>query len=186
MTKQTQITKPAAAKPVNAIAAMVQSAPVAAKIVKADAEVKKVARTKRAAQKPVAKVESIVAKSAKVIAVKYQISTAARPAAGRQLKAYTEAVLQLLGMYKGKAYDRATLNTIMGSTAVNYHTTRTLAITATNDGLMLTPGFGSDFFAMRAELNEFDPKDVEDYKAILTTGKADNRLVKNQAFLKAI
>lgn len=180
--KTAQINKPAA----NAIAAMVASAPVAAKIVKADAAAKTTARTKRAAQKPVAKSESIVAQSAKVIGVKFALSTAVRPTAGRQLKAYTQAVLELLNMDSGKAYDRATLAAIMGATAIAYHTRSTMALTDSPNGLMLTPGFGSDFFAMRAEMKEFDSKDVEDYKAILVTGKADGRLVKNQAFIKAL
>lgn len=178
--KNVQITKPA-----NAIAAMVASAPVAAKIVKADAAAK-APRTRRPAQKPVAKSESIVAKSVKVIGVKFTLSTAARPTAGRTLRAYTEAALQLLGMYDGKAHDRATLVNIIGATAIAYHTKATNAFTTTQDGIILTPGYGSDFFKVRAEMKEFDEQDVKDFTTIMTTGKADGRLVKNPAFIKAI
>lgn len=178
--KNAQVTKEAAA---DAMAQIVASAPVAAAVA-AEAKAKPVARTRRAAQKPVAaQPQSAVVATAKIIGVKYTFA-ALRPTAGRGLKAYTEAVLQLLGMYKGKAYPRATLAAIIGVTAVNYHVTRTGAFAMSNDGIGLTPGFGNDFFAMRKTEGEFDPQDVEDYKTILATGKADNRLIKNQSMIK--
>lgn len=168
----------------NAIAQIVKSAPVAAAIVKADKKVSK-PRTTRAAQKPVAKVESIVAKSAKVIGVKYQI-VIGRPSAGRPLKAYTQAALELLGMLNGTAHDRATLNKVLGATAVNYHLTNTMAFSMTNDGIVVTPSYGTDFFGHRADMKEFDPQDVEDFKTILVSGKPDGRLVKSVNSIKAM
>ena len=171
--------KAPAAPKADAMAAIVASAPVAAAVAAADV---KPARTRRAAQAPVARVESIVAKSAPVIAIKFRL-TAARPVAGRPLRAFTHAVLEMLDMFNGKAYDRATLNNIMGTAAINYHIKQTGAMAATADGIIVTPSFGTDFFMFRKEHGEFDPKDVEDFKAILTHGKADGRLIKNQGFI---
>ncbi len=180
--KNAQITKPAT----NAMAAIVASAPVAAAIVKADTKPAK-ARTVRPAQTPVTKkAESVVVKTAQVLAIKYVISTAVRPSAGRLLKAYTQAVLELLGMNAGKAYDRATLQAIMGNTAVAYHVQTTGVFAATPAGIRLCEYIGNDFIAQRIEKGQVDQKDVEDFKAILTTGKADGRLVKNPAFIKAL
>ncbi len=172
------------AAPVNAIAAFVATAP-AVQAAAAPVVIEKKPRTVRAAQKPVAApVESIVAKSARVIAIKHVIAIG-RPVAGRLLAAHTEAVLELLGMYNGKSVPRETLVKIIGTRAVSYHLTQQCTFEMNDDGITLS-GFGQGFFGVRKHTNMFDPQDVAGYKAILTTGKADDRLIKNQAHIKAI
>lgn len=146
-------------------------------------------RTRRAPQAAAAKTTApaatVAAKAAKVLGVKYTI-TAARPVAGRPLRAFTQAVIELLDLTKGKQYDRATLASIIGPRAVNYHLTQTGAFEMTEKGIGLAGSYGVDYFAERANNKEFDPQDVADYKAILTTGKADGRLVKNANFIKPL
>jgi hypothetical protein len=139
----------------------------------------------KAAAKDKAAPASAVVTAAKTIGVKYSL-TAARPAAGRALYAFTEAVLQLLKMYDGAAVDRKTLTAIVGDRAVAYHLTKTFAFTLTDKGIALNGDFGADWFKQRVNDKAFDPQDFEDFKVILTTGKADNRLVKNANFIKAI
>jgi hypothetical protein len=177
----------------SAIAQMIKQNEVAATVTKQDAEVKAAAkkpRTVRAAQKPVKQIESVVAKSAPILAIKFDI-TCARPVAGRRLYAFTEAVLQLLGMYEGKRYPRAVLTKIMGATAIAYHTRNTCAIDsdASGDGYGLSTHGKENFFPMRKELGEVDADMVKKYQAILTTGKADSgdgALVPNQSVIKAL
>jgi hypothetical protein len=167
----------------NAIAQMVAQAPVAAEIVKADAAAKTTQRTKRAAQKPVVKKESAVVKATKVIGVKFQV-TIGRPSSGRPLYGYTEAVLQLLGMYNGKHATREQLNKIMGSTAVGYHLTKTCTFEMTENGITLSE-HGKLFFGTRRETKMLDEQDVKDWTGIMTTGQPDGRLIKNAAHIKA-
>jgi hypothetical protein len=175
---------------VAAMAAIVSAAPAVAAVA-ADKAAAAKPRTRRAPQAAkttaatTAPAASVVTKAAKKLAIKYTI-TAARPAAGRQLAAFTHAVLEMLDMYKGKKYDRKTLTDIIGSRAVAYHLTTTCALEMDDNGIGLSGDYGKDFFMQRATNKAFDPQDVADYKTILTTGKADNRLVKNQNFIKAI
>jgi hypothetical protein len=170
----------------NAITQMLQQNEVAANVTKEDAAAKAaIKRTRRPAQKQVEKKESIVTKSALVLAVKYEL-TSARPVAGRKLNAFTESVLQLLGMYKGKRYSRNVLAKIMGDTAVNYHTRKTGAFDVTEQGIGLNGDFGIEFFKMRTENKEYDANDLAVFKEILTTGKIDGNLVKNATFIRPL
>lgn len=168
----------------DAMSAMIQQADIANKIAaqeKAAAPAKK-ARAVRPAQKPVEQKESAIVANVAALPVKY-IFTGARPTAGRALFAYTEALLQLLGMYKGGAADRKALTDLMGSTAVAYHI-KNGNLNKTTKGIELSVD-GINAFKARAVEGKFDPKDVEGFTAILTTGQADNRLVKNQGMIKA-
>lgn len=169
------------------MAAMVASAATVEKI-KADdkkaAETAKKPRTVRAAQKPVAKKESAVVATVKAVPVKYVITGGARPIAGRHLFAHTEALFQLAGMYEGGAVDRAHLADVIGASAIAYHTKKENFVT-TAKGIELTAQ-GRNFFKARGLDNAYDPKDVEAFKEMLSTGAMDGRLVKNQEFIRAI
>lgn len=145
----------------------------------------KPARTTRKPVAPVAIQTSAAAVSAKVVGVPFVITQMARPSAGRHLYAFTHAALTMLGMYDGKAVDRATLTNVVGATAVSYHTTKTQAFALTNEGITLNGSYGVDYFMERQRAAKFDPKDVEAYTEIMTTGKMDNRLVKNSGAIKA-
>ena len=171
----------------NAIAQILKSDEIVAVIKakdKADSAAKKAQRTKRPAQNPSKAKAPAVKVSAKALAIKYQLG-AARPNAGRKLFAFTEAVLQLLGLYDGQRINRDTLTEIVGATAVSYHTRNKPNMDDAKDGLGLTT-HGEAFFKQRTIDGLYDLQDVEDYKAIMTGGQADNRLVKNGAFIKPL
>ena len=184
----------------NAMAAIVASNDVAQKIVAADkaekAAPKKAAekaapqaRTTRPAQtkkvettKPAA---TVAAATAKAIPVKFMLNPSIRPGAGKLLFSHTEAVLQLLGMYKGEAHPAEILDALMGSTAVKYHTDKGRFM-AGKKGLSLTSD-GKAHFAKRGmtgNKEQFVAQDVEAYKTIFTGGQVDGRVVKNQAMIK--
>jgi hypothetical protein len=179
----------------NAIAQIVAQNEVAQNIVADDkkAAAAKPARTKRAAPKAAEKkvettkpAASVAAAAAAVMPVKFMLNPSIRPGAGAHLYSHTEAVLQVLGMYDGKAYAVEVLDALMGSTAIKYHEKMGRFIIG-KKGLSLTSA-GKAHFAKRGTAGNkerFVPQDVEGYKAILTAGQADNRLVKNQAMIKA-
>lgn len=143
--------------------------------------------TRKAQEKKTVAAPAIVA-TAKVVGVAFVLTGSVRPGAGKHLFAHTEAFMQLMGMYDGKAVDRAQLTDIIGASAINYHTKTKGNFEAVKEGIKLTAN-GINFFKERAlptSKNNYDPKDVEAYKTMLSTGVMDGRLVKNQAFIRAI
>lgn len=170
----------------DAMSAIVASAATVEAIKAADAAAApaKKARTVRPAQKPVEKKESAVVTTVSALPVKFVITGAARPAAGRHLFAHTEAHFQLCGMYKGGAMDRKALTDIMGATAISYHMSKG-NFEATTKGIQLTAQ-GVNHFTARGMDGKYDPKDVEAYKEILTSGALDGRLVKVKEFIREI
>ncbi len=175
--------KKPAAKKADAMSAIVNSAPVVAKIeaqAKAEVTAKK-ERTVRPAQKPVAKKESAVVVVAAAKPVKFALIVN-KPGAGSLMASYTQAVFELFGMVAGKAAPAEELAKVWGGTAIKYHTAGGRIVT-TKDGVKLTSA-GKDHFATRSIKS--NPKDVEAYKAMLSTGVPDGRLVKRADHLKAI
>ena len=157
----------------SAIGAMVQQ------IVKAEAKpvvaAIKSTKPKNATSKPVVKAKQPVS----AINAKFIIQDFARPKAGRQLLAFTEAWLQLSGLVNGRACDAKALRTIAGDTAIGYHTRNG---NFQRDGNALTlSGKGSEFFAQRILSTAYDAKDTDAFKAMMQSGKIDGNLIKNQS-----
>lgn len=141
-------------------------------------------RTTRKAQPKAEKKASIVAKSAAVIGLNFIITQAARPVAGRTLYAYTAAVLHVSGMMEGKAVDRAVLTDAMGTTAVAYHLKSTDAFALTPAGIILNGEYGkARLFNTK---RQYDPKDFDAFVAMLSDGKMDGRIIKNQGMIRAV
>lgn len=148
-----------------------------------------VAQTKKAnAKKPAAKKTTAKAASTKTASnqprtaapskkvFQYRIVTG-RPASGTALYAYTQAWLEIAGLDKGKSVDRRDAEAAAGYTAIAYHV-RTGRMQESEGRVSITAG-GKLHFKSRADRINRD--DVEGWKAILRTGKADGRLIKNQA-----
>lgn len=132
----------------------------------------------KAAAKPVAK-KAVKAKAPKGV----RCSVVNRPGSGLLLFAYTEAALQLLGMHKGATIEKATLIKVMGQTAISYHTTKgTLA--RGDDGRYSLTVAGKAFFAERA--TKAADADIAAWLTVLSTGKVDGRVAKNQDMLIAM
>ncbi len=175
----------------NAIAQMVKQSEVAATIVKADKkadEAKKTerkARSTRTAQKPVEKKESAVVKATKVLPVKFEMPDGVKPSRGARLYAFTAAWMEVLGMFKGTAYAREVLESqaLGGKTMVNYHLGQGNLETC-KEGVRVSAQ-GRNRFTHDADGRAFDQKDKDAYIAMIKTGKADGRLVKDDSKLKA-
>lgn len=131
---------------------------------------------------PVTKEQMTVLPEVKVVKpVPFRIIEEVRPKAGGSLFAFTQAWLDLSGMLEGKGYDRDQARKLAGNTAIAYHT-KLENFEATKDGMKLTVK-GKNFFNARIAEGHVDPKKVETFKAILTSGKMDGELVKNQHFV---
>ena len=104
-----------------------------------------------------------------------------RPGAGASLYAHTAAVFELLGMFKGAKIPRATLAQIIGDTAVKYHLTKTYSLDWDANGLSLHDG-GKAYFKARA----IDPELKAAWLEVLTTGKTNDKVCKNQTNIKAM
>jgi hypothetical protein len=179
----------------NAIAQIVAQNDVAQNVAAEDkkAAAAKPARTKRAAPKKeekaaqtTAPAKTVAAAAAAVFPVSFMLNPSIRPGAGSYLFSHTEAVLQVLDMYNGKAYAVEVLDALMGSTAIKYHTSKGRFLEG-KKGLTLSSD-GKKHFAKRGTAGNkerFVAQDVEAYKSILTTGQMDGRMVKNQAMIKA-
>ena len=89
-----------------------------------------------------------------------------RPASGSLRFAYTAGWRQLSGMSAGKAVPRATVSIVAGSTARKYHTEKTGAFSEDAGGNLTLTEAGRVLFAKRKP----DPKHVEAYTAVLSTG----------------
>jgi hypothetical protein len=178
----------------NAIAQIVAQNDVAQNIAAEDkkAAAAKPARTQRPAVKKEEKAAQTTAPAASVAAaavavfpVSFMLNPSIRPGSGAPLFSHTEAALQVLGMYEGKAYAYEVLAAIMGDTAIKYHT-KMKRFTEGKKGLSLTSD-GKAHFQKRGiagNKERFVAQDVESYKEIFKAGKADGRMVKNQAMIK--
>ena len=144
---------------------------------------------KKAAAKPAVKaaapaVKKAAKKAAKAKAPKgIKVSVVNRPGSGVLLFAYTEAALQLLGMYDGAAVEKQLLAKVMGLTAISYHTAKgTLA--RGDDGRYSLTRAGLAFFTERKA--KAAAADIKGWVSVLSTGKADGTIVKNPDMLVAI
>jgi len=145
---------------------------------------------KKAAAKPVAKAATTKKPAAKAkVAPKakapkgIKCMVANRPGSGVLLFAYTEAALQLLGMYEGAEVEKAVLAKVMGLTAISYHTAKATLVRLDNGRYALTKA-GKAFFAERA--TKAIAADLKGWTKVLSTGKADGVVVKNPDMLTAI
>lgn len=100
-----------------------------------------------------------------VIGVKFALSILARPQRGNALQAHTQAFLDLSGMIDGGAIPRAQAVSIIGATAVNYHTGNG-NFEQSEHGLKLSEQ-GLIFFMTRS----VDPELFAAYKEVMTTGQ---------------
>lgn len=107
--------------------------------------------------------------------VKVQIITG-RPGNGHDLFTYTAAWFELFGIMDGKAIDKKLADKIAGSTAINYHIAK--GRFALDGGQIKLTAGGLNHFAPRVDVVNVTDKAA--WKKILTTGKADGRLIKVQ------
>ncbi len=114
----------------------------------------------------------------------YTLEDFARPQAGRNLFAFTQAWLEMTGLVIGTAIPKDVLQKVCGDTAVPYHIKKG-NIEMTASGLILTEK-GKLFFGERTAKNEYDQSTVDVFKGIMQTGKADGVFVKAQHGIKRI
>lgn len=127
-------------------------------------------------------VKAVVKKTAnKAPTFKFGIITG-RPVSGTNLFAYTAAWLEMSGLNKGKSENRRTLENIAGATAISYHIKNGRMIE--KDGKVSLSEGGKIHFAARKDSIDTEAKDG--WIKILKTGKADNKLIKNQACLRQL
>ena len=106
-----------------------------------------------------------------------------RPMAGAALYAHTAAVLQLTGMDKGKRVPYATLVAVLGETAVKHHQKTTGFFGADEKGVFLSELGKINPHWLAANVNaELKAACIE----VLTTGKTNDKVIKNAAGIKAI
>lgn len=158
----------------SAIGAMVQQIAAATVAIKSPVAIKS-SKPKNAASKPVIKAKKAVS----AINAKFIVQDFARPKAGRQLFAFTQAWLELSGIINAKACDAKALRDIAGSTAIAYHT-RNGNFQRDGNALSLSSK-GLNFFSERMIANAYDPKDTDAFKQMMQTGKIDGNLIKNQS-----
>lgn len=169
------------------------AAPKAKAVEKKPAKAAKAATTKKAAAKPAAKAKpatkaaSAPRKAAKAKAPAapqgVRCMVANRPGSGVLLFAYTEAAIQLLGMYDGAEVEKAMLAKVMGQTAINYHVAKATLKRQDNGRYVLTVA-GKAFFKERA--TRAVSTDLAGWLSVLSTGEADGNVVKNPDMLTAI
>lgn len=129
-----------------------------------------------------AQIEAPVAKTTRVAPLKLTHYLAGgRPNAGNALFAHTAAVFELMGMTRGAKVPRATLSKIMGETAVKYHLNTTRVFDWDDKGISLHD-FGRLFFSSR----KIDPELKAAFIEVLSTGKTNDKVMKNATFIKPI
>lgn len=159
----------------SAIAAFVATAPIAVV-----APIVKSTKAKNANVKPVVKAKPAVTP----LGIKYAIADYARPIAGCNLFAFTQAWLEMTGLMNNARVEAKVLRKVVGDTAVNYHTRN--GNFQKDAGALVLTSKGVNFFSERMIKNAYDPKAADAYKDIMTTGKVDGLLVKAQAALSKI
>ena len=134
------------------------------------------AKTSPAKGKPAAKTTQAPAAPAPTLA--YTLIDGFRPTAGGRLFAHTMAVFQLTGLLDGKHAPSSTLTRALGNTAMAYHAGK---FETTPAGKTLTPA-GLAFFNARGHNAEWRARFV----SVLSTGKPDGDMVKNESGIKAL
>ncbi len=106
----------------------------------------------------------------------------ARPGAGDRLKAHTQAVLELFGMDKGAAVEKAQLRKVVGDQAIRYNVDKG-AFKVEGGKVSLTPQ-GAAFFKER--LAKLDAAIIQAYKEVLTKGEPVESVCKNKEQIVAL
>lgn len=106
----------------------------------------------------------------------------ARPGAGDRLKAHTQAVLELYGMDKGAAVEKAQLRKVVGDQAIRYNVDKG-AFKVEGGKVSLTPQ-GAAFFKER--LAKLDAAIIQAYKEVLTKGEPVELVCKNKEQIVAL
>lgn len=106
----------------------------------------------------------------------------ARPGAGDRLKAHTQAVLELFGMDKGAAVEKAQLRKVVGDQAIRYNVDKG-AFKVEGGKVSLTPQ-GAAFFKER--LAKLDAAIIQAYKEVLTKGEPVEAVCKNKEQIVAL
>ena len=106
----------------------------------------------------------------------------ARPGAGDRLKAHTQAVLELFGMDKGAAVEKAQLRKVVGDQAIRYNVDKG-AFKVEGGKVSLTPQ-GAAFFKER--LAKLDAAIIQAYKEVLTKGEPVEAVCKNKDQIVAL
>lgn len=97
----------------------------------------------------------------------FALKSIARPKEGQRLFAHTQAVLELLGLNKGKSVDRPRLVTYIGMRALCYHVGN--GNFAESGATLTMTKQGKAFFAER----KTDPAVVDGFLSVFRTGKAN-------------
>lgn len=106
----------------------------------------------------------------------------ARPGAGDRLKAHTQAVLELYGMDKGAAVEKAQLRKVVGDQAIRYNVDKG-AFKVEGGKVSLTEQ-GAAFF--RDRLAKLDSAIIQAYKDVLTKGEPVESVCKNKEQIVAL
>lgn len=106
----------------------------------------------------------------------------ARPGAGDRLKAHTQAVLELYGMDKGAAVEKAQLRKVVGDQAIRYNVDKG-AFKVEGGKVSLTEQ-GAAFFKER--LAKLDSAIIQAYKDVLTKGEPVELVCKNKEQIVAL
>lgn len=106
----------------------------------------------------------------------------ARPGAGDRLKAHTQAVLELFGMDKGAAVEKAQLRKVVGDQAIRYNVDKG-AFKVEGGKVSLTEQ-GAAFF--RERLAKLDSAIIQAYKEVLTKGEPVELVCKNKEQIVAL
>lgn len=138
---------------------------------------------KEAAAKAPAKAKTATKAAPKKAAKVLNFTLMNRPGAGAPLFAYTDAVLTLTGLNKGKSVEGRLLKQAMGETAVRYHLNKGTFAQDDKGAITLTAG-GRIIFADRA--GKFDTAIRDAYMALIQKGEITDSVCKNAALLKAI
>ena len=104
-----------------------------------------------------------------------------RPVSGAALHAHTQAVLELSGLAKGKSASKSMLTAVMGETAIRYNVKEGKFAIDDKGAVVLTPAGAASFKARNP-----DAAVVEAFKTMLSTGKVDGKIVKNQDAIQKI
>lgn len=149
---------------------------------KAKAATKPAVKAAESKAKPAAKAKPATASKSKPKAVSglqfHLMAGVARPGSGASLYAHTRAVLELTGMDKGKKVAVSILRKVMGETGVRYNVKEGKFAQDAEGFVTLTAG--GKIALLESRKGKIDDAMVEGYKAIMTTGKADGKLVKMQ------
>lgn len=102
----------------------------------------------------------------------YVLIPGMRPKSGERLLAHTAAALEVLGLLRGKTAPVTRVQAIIGHTAVSYHTQKLHTMEVTGTTLRVTPA-GKEMFAAREKENLVSRSLIDAFKAVFTTGKAN-------------